>query len=81
MSRLKGFTMQASSIPALQYPWDGPTSAKDAVGLVLNAYLKTKLLVPDPNLATVTPGDLARGELQLTSGAKFTRPIPVRARI
>jgi hypothetical protein len=55
-----------------------PTSAKDAVGLVLNAYLAAKIVEPDPKLTRVTPGNLAAGQVPLMEGIKWGDPVSVR---
>lgn len=72
--RLRQFTLMATSTTTI------PTSAKDAVGLVLNAYVKAKLLEPDPHLSVMTPNDIASGSLQLTETAKLGAQVPLRAR-
>jgi len=45
-----------------------PTTAKDSVGLVLNAYLAAKIMDPDPILTRVTPGQLSDGKVPLLEG-------------
>ena len=55
-----------------------PTSAKDSVGLVLNALLSARILARDPKISNMTPADLPLGRLQLNEGCKLEDPVALR---
>ena len=55
-----------------------PTSAKDSVGLVLNALLSARILDRDPKISNMTPADLPLGRLQLNEGCKLEDPVALR---
>ena len=57
-----------------------PSSAKDSVGLVLNALVQARILEAEPALATLSPADLPNGRVRLKDGCWFGEPASLRIR-